>query len=137
MDNRTVSGQVVSTTDSCITVMLHHDTSEERYQTIPASKIRLIKVKKNAFWMGAVVGAVLGAVVGYNIGKVPKEQNQFPNDEEEDDVVKGITYAGIAMVPTALAGSLIGSAFVKRRYRVDGSMVKYKKVIQDLSFEIF
>ncbi len=131
MDKSTLSGRLVSITDSAITLMLRHDSSGEVFQSVPVPQIRYIRIKKNAFWMGAACGAVLGAIVGYSIGKVNTEQNSYLN-EDEDDVVKGLEYAGIAMVPAAVVGSMVGSIWTKRRFRVDGNRKKYEDVLYEL-----
>ncbi len=134
-DNRAVIGTITRITDSIVSISpwsQNRDTSV--YNNIAIEEIQLIKIKRNAFWLGMGCGAVASGLAGYVLGSITYKKIPYlsENNNKDNQMVRGMGGAVIAAVPGAIIGSVAGTVGFKRKFIVNGDINSIRKMIKAL-----
>ena len=137
-DNSVLTGIIAQITDS--TMILSSSSQEANgvaYTsiTIAIKKIKTIKIKRHAFFLGMGCGAVITGLIGYEVGYSSYSDKPLLSDNENKDNAnaKGYEDALIGAVPGAVIGSLVGSVIIKRKFIINGDIKNIQGMIKTLS----
>jgi hypothetical protein len=134
-NNTVTTGTIVQIIDSVLILSV----SSEKENTITYSRsiisikeIKIIKIKRKAFWLGTVTGGVITGAVGYGVGSSSYYDDPLLSDAENEDKanLKGYEGALIGAVPGAVIGSLVGSIVVKRKFIINGDIKNIKAMVK-------
>lgn len=100
-------------------------------KVVPSLDIRRIKVRRQSFASGALVGGAVGFGLGYLGGIISYDYDYSQSDDENDSDknVQGLVYGLGAAIPTALVGGFAGGIFIKKRFRINGDLEKLQTVL--------
>ena len=108
-----------------------NDVRAMNNRVISASAIRKIKIKRQSFASGALVGGAAGFGLGYLGGVLSFDYDYSQTDDENDSDrnARAFIYGVGAALPTALAGGFAGGIFIKKRFRINGDLKKLYVVL--------
>jgi outer membrane lipoprotein SlyB len=136
-NNAKTTGIITQITDS--TIVLLQSLPKENSITyansiIKIQEIKIIKIKKHAFFLGMASGAMATGFLGYGLGRGSYADNPLLSDDENNNKAEMEGYKGavIGAVPGAVMGSIIGSMVVKRKFIINGDIKKVKAMVKRL-----
>ena len=112
-----------------------NDVSVMNKRIVPSSEIRKVKVKRQSFASGALVGGAAGFGLGYLGGLISYDYDFTQTDDENDSDkrVQGLVYGLGAAIPTALVGGFAGGIFIKKKFRINGELEKLQTVLHKVA----
>ena len=131
MNRTVVKGHATHITDSSLSIYVMNDSGEIIYTNINVTEIRKIKIKKNAFLKGLIIGAGIGGITGYEIGEVTYSDDNYMEDENAKEA-RAIAGAVIIGIPCAVIGGIVGSVVIKKTFIINGSKENYIKMFEEL-----
>jgi hypothetical protein len=103
-------------------------------KSILVTDIAKLKGKRMSFVKGASVGALVGFGAGYATGYLTYNSNNYQTNEENNDDrnSRGTTFGILGAIPVAVAGGLIGSVVVQRKFTINGNRYKLNNALNKL-----
>ena len=103
-------------------------------QNISVSAIQRLKLKRQSFASGAMVGAGGGFMLGYLAGAVSYKDDFYETDEDNDQMrnARALIFGFASALPTGLAGGIVGGLFIKKRFRINGDQERLEKVLNKI-----
>ena len=133
-----ITGTITRIKDSTVDIIQAKKSKADTTLYYPCeiniADIQSIKVKRDAFLLGAVTGGGIGYLAGYAGGYISyNNNNDISQDQNTEDQKTQANVVGlVAAIPTGILGGLVSGVVLRRTFIINGSREKMHQLTKVL-----